>query len=226
MKVTAVLPAFNAEKTLAKTYDAIPKDHVQEVILVDDASRDGTVAEARKINNLIVLVHEQNRGYGGNQKTCYTEALKRGADFVIMIHPDFQYDPAYVPDMLVPLKEGQADMVLGSRFITSDPRKGGMVWWRYWGNRFLTTIQNFVLSTKLHECHSGYRAYTRRLLEKIPFHTFSDDFVFDSQMLASVARHGLRIGEVPIPTSYTSDSSSISFKRSVKYGLATLRSLF
>lgn len=225
MKVTAVLPAFNAEKTLRKTYDAIPRDVVDEVILVDDASTDKTVARAEEIDDLIVVVHEKNKGYGGNQKTCYTTALARGADIVVMIHPDFQYDPTYVPHLVRPLKEGTADLVMGSRFMNNDPRRGGMVWWRYFGNRFLTTMQNMVLGTTLSEGHSGYRAYTRDLLLKIPYQTFSDNFVFDAQLLVAVAKLRGRIAEVPIPTRYTSDSSSISFRRSVRYGLATLQTL-
>lgn len=225
MKVTAVLPAFNAEKTLRRTWEAIPKNHVHEVILVDDASTDNTVARAEEIDGLIVILHEKNKGYGGNQKTCYTEALKRGADVVIMIHPDFQYDPSYVPQMIKPILENKTDLVMGSRFLDSDPRAGGMIWWRYWGNRFLTTMQNFVLGTHLSEGHSGYRAYSRKLLEIIPYQKFSDDFVFDSQMLVAVTRRRLPITEVTIPTRYTADSSSISFPASVRYGLATLQSL-
>jgi len=225
VKVTAVLPAFNAAKTLRKTYDAIPKNVVHEVILVDDASADDTVERAREISGLIVVVHEENKGYGGNQKTCYREALRRGADLVIMIHPDFQYDPGYVPDIVRPLHEGKADMVMGSRFLHADPRTGGMPWWRYWGNRFLTTVQNSVLGSRLSEGHSGYRAYRRELLEQVPFDQFSNDFVFDAQMLKHVARRRLRVTEVPIPTSYTSESSSISFRASVRYGFAVLRTL-
>lgn len=225
LKVTAVLPAFNAERTVQKTYDAIPKDVVDEVILVDDASSDDTVAQAEQIRDLIVIVHEQNKGYGGNQKTCYSEALRRGADIVIMIHPDFQYDPSYVPAMIAPIVAGGADMVMGSRFLSGDPREGGMIWWRYLGNRFLTSLQNFVLNTRLSEGHSGYRAYSRKLLATVPFKHFSDDFVFDAQMLVAVAKLGFKIGEAPIPTRYTSDSSSISFRRSVRYGLATLATL-
>lgn len=225
MKVTAVLPAFNAEKTLHKTYQAIPRDYVQEVILVDDASTDATVQEAEKIDDLILVVHEENKGYGGNQKTCYSEALRRDADIVIMIHPDFQYDPRYVPQMIEPIIKDEADLVLGSRFMQSDPREGGMVWWRYWGNRFLTTTQNAALGITLSEGHSGYRAYNRKLLETIPYTSFSDNFVFDSEMLVAAAHAKMRIREVPIPTRYTSDSSSISFPASVRYGLATLRSL-
>lgn len=225
MKVAAVLPAFNAEKTLRRTYEAIPKDHVHEVILVDDASTDETSREARTISDLIVILHEHNKGYGGNQKTCYAEALRRGADVVVMIHPDFQYDPTYVPSMIAPVLGGEADMVLGSRFLAQDPRAGGMVWWRYWGNRFLTSMQNMILGTRLSEGHSGYRAYNRELLEAIPWRTFSDSFVFDSQMIAAVARQRLKIAEVAVPTRYTSESSSIPFWSSVTYGLQTLKSL-
>lgn len=224
-KVTAVLPAFNAAKTVQKTYDAIPKDYVQEVILVDDASTDDTVARAKTIPELIVVVHQKNRGYGGNQKTCYTEALRRGADVVVMIHPDFQYDPQYVPQMIIPILNGNSDIVMGSRFLRADPRQGGMVWWRYWGNRFLTTLQNLVLQTRLSEGHSGYRAYSRRVLETVPMTKFSDDFVFDGQMLVAVATKKFRISEVPIPTRYTSESSSIPFKSSVRYGFAILKTL-
>lgn len=226
MKVTAVLPAFNAEKTLQKTYDAIPKDHVHEVILVDDASTDSTVTRAEEIDDLIVIAHGKNQGYGGNQKTCYTEALKRGADIIIMIHPDFQYDPTYVPHITKPIIEQQADLVLGSRFIEGDPRLSGMVWWRYWGNRLLTTLQNLILGTKLSEGHSGYRAYSRRMLTQIPYQKFSDNFVFDSQMLRAAAKQKIRITEVAIPTRYTKESSSISFTASVRYGLETLLTLF
>lgn len=225
MKVTAVLPAFNAEKTLQKTYEAIPKDTVHEVILVDDASTDKTVSRAEEIDNLIVIVHEKNKGYGGNQKTCYQEALRRGADVIVMIHPDFQYDPTYVPRLVQPLHAGRAEMVMGSRFLNQDPRSSGMPRWRYFGNRFLTIMQNAALGTNLSEGHSGYRAYTRRLLETVPYQHFADGFVFDSQMLAAVAALGLRISEVPIPTRYTSDSSSLSFSGSVRYGFATLRTL-
>lgn len=226
MKVTAVLPAFNAEKTLHKTYHAIPRAHVHEVILVDDASTDQTVAQAEKLNDLIIVMHTKNLGYGGNQKTCYTEALRRGADVVIMIHPDFQYNPAYVPQMIEPIIRGEADIVFGSRFLNADPRQGGMVWWRYWGNRFLTTMQNVRLGTRLSEGHSGYRAYHRRALTRIPFQKFSDNFVFDAEMIVAATRTGAAIKEVSIPTKYTSESSSISFLKSVKYGFATLKTLW
>jgi len=225
MKVTAVLPAFNAARTVRKTYDAIPKQHVHEVILVDDASTDTTINAARDIPDLIVIVHERNKGYGGNQKTCYQEALKRGADIVIMIHPDFQYDPSYVPKLIEPLIANQADMVMGSRFLAGDPRAGGMHWWRYWGNKFLTSVQNRLLGIKLSEGHSGYRAYRRELLEQVPFKNFSDDFVFDGQMLVAASVKQFRIKEVPIPTRYTSDSSSIPFFDSVRYGFKILQTL-
>ena len=225
MKVIAVLPAYNAEKTVQKTYDAIPKHVVSQIILVDDASTDKTVKEANKIDDLVVILHKENRGYGGNQKTCYTEALARGADIIIMIHPDFQYDPSYVPKMIEPILENKADMVMGSRFLNKDPRKFNMPSWRYWGNRFLTTLQNWRLGTNLSEGHSGYRAYRRSLLEKVPFRKFSDNFVFDSQMLVAVANAKYRIKEVEIPTKYAQESSSISFSASVRYGFATLKSL-
>ncbi len=225
MKITAVLPAYNAEKTLEKTYNAIPKDVVHEIILVDDASTDETVREAKKISDLIVIIHEKNNGYGGNQKTCYIEAIKRNADIIIMIHPDFQYDPSYVPKMIAPILNGQADMVMGSRFLNQDPRKFNMPAWRYWGNRFLTTLQNLRLGTHLSEGHSGYRAYSRKLLLGIPYTSFSDSFVFDAQMLVAVAEAKYRIAEIAIPTRYAQESSSISFVASVRYGFATLKSL-
>jgi|SRR3989344_908985 len=225
LKVTAVLPAFNAAATIRRTYDAIPKNVVHEVILVDDASSDETVAVAEAIPGLHVIVHPRNRGYGGNQKTCYDEALRRGAEIVVMIHPDFQYDPSKVQQMIAPLREGAADMVIGSRFLNGNPRRQGMDWWRCCGNRLLTSLQNAVLGTSLSECHSGYRAYTRALLETVPYRRFSDDFSFDSQMIAVVARRRMRITEVAIPVRYASDSSSISFCKSVRYGLATLKTL-
>lgn len=226
MKITAVLPAFNSEKTLRKTYDAIPKNVISEVILVNNASSDNTRAIAEKIPGLLVINHERNRGYGGSQKTCYREAIERGADIVIMIHSDFQYDPAYIPQMVQPIIDSRYDMVMGSRFLREDPRSSGMNWWRYWGNRLLSTLQARMLGVRLSEFHSGYRAYNRKLLTEVPYQKFSDDFVFDSQMIAAVARRGLRIGEVPIPTNYHNDCSSLSFWGGVKFGLATLKTLF
>ena len=226
MKVVLVLPSFNAARTLRRTWEAIPKDCADEIILVDDASTDETVAIAEGITGLHVIRHPENRGYGANQKTCYTEALKRGADIVVMLHPDFQYDPSRVPHMIEPIASGNADMVIGSRFLQSDPRTGGMVWWRYYGNRFLTTLQNGILKTRLSECHSGYRAYSRVLLQSVPYHTFSDRFAFDSQMISATARRKFSIAEVAIPARYLSDSSSISFAQSVRYGASTLLTLF
>jgi glycosyltransferase involved in cell wall biosynthesis len=225
MRVIAVLPAYNAAGTVQKTCAAIPQGSVAEIILVDDCSSDDTVQVAGTIPGVTVIRHPENRGYGGNQKTCYNTALEHGADVVIMIHPDFQYDPSRVPEMTAPLIAGKADMVMGSRFLHEDPRKSSMVWWRYFGNRFLTAVQNLVLGAKLSECHSGYRAYTADLLRTIPYNAFSNDFVFDSQMIAAVARKKLRIAEVSIPVRYLSDSSSISFRRSVRYGLTTLLTL-
>ncbi len=225
MRVIAVLPAYNAAETVEKTCAAIPPGSVSDIILVDDCSRDATVEVASRIPGVTVIRHAENRGYGGNQKTCYKTALERGADAVIMIHPDFQYDPSRVPQMIAPLAQGRADMVLGSRFLEGDPRKSGMVWWRFYANRMLTALQNLMLGVKLSECHSGYRAYTADLLRTVPFERFSDDFVFDSQMIAAVARRKLRIAEVAIPVRYLSDSSSISFTRSVRYGIATLLTL-
>ena len=225
MKTIVVLPAFNAADTLERTWEAIPKHLVDEVILVDDASTDGTLAVAAGLPGLHVVRHPRNRGYGGNQKTCYDEALERGAAIVVMLHPDFQYDPANISGMIGPIRDGECDMVIGSRFMTEDPRKNGMHWWRYYGNRLLTFLQNLALGTHLSECHSGYRAYSRTLLENVPYHAFSDRFAFDSQMIASVARKGFRIGEEPISARYFPDSSSITFGSSVRYGLSTLLTL-
>lgn len=226
MKVTVVMPAYNAADTLKSTYDAIPKACADEVILVDDASQDNTINEARKIPELIVIGNKKNKGYGGNQKVCYREALRRGADIVVMLHPDFQYDPARIPEMTDIIKNGEADMVLGSRFLREDPRSGGMPWWRYYGNRFLTTVQNTLMGASLAEWHTGYRAYTAEALRNIPYEKFSDSFVFDSQMLITAVKMRMRIKEVTVPTRYLSDSSSISFSSSVKYGIATLGALF
>lgn len=218
------MPAYNAERTISKTVAGIPSGAVDEIILVDDASRDNTVRVARALG-LTVIVHPENRGYGGNQKTCYTEALRSGAEVVVMVHPDFQYNPRLIPEFSRPLLQNTADAVIGSRFLQGDPRAGGMPWWKYYGNRVLTRAQNIAFSSHFSECHSGYRAYHRRVLEDVPFHTFSDNFVFDSEMLLHLVRGGFRIAEVPIPTRYEADSSSLDFPGSVRYGLATLRTL-
>lgn len=220
-KVIVVMPAYNAAKTLRLTYDAIPKDDVYQVILVDDGSRDETLKIAKELN-LEVFVHTRNFGYGGNQKTCYTEALKAGADIVVMLHPDYQYDPSLLPNVIAPIKKGDADVVLGSRLLGGDVVKQGMPWWKYLGNRFLTGIQNQVLHQALAEYHTGYRAFSRRVLEEVPFLLNSDNFVFDQEMLVQAIHLGFRIEEVPVPTRYFAEASSASFSASVVYGASIL----
>jgi len=220
-KVIVVMPAYNAAKTLRITYDAIPKGDVYQVILVDDGSRDETLKIAKDLN-LEVFVHTRNFGYGGNQKTCYTEALKAGADIVVMLHPDYQYDPSLLPNVIAPIKKGDADVVLGSRLLGGDVVKQGMPWWKYLGNRFLTAIQNHVLHQTLAEYHTGYRAFSRRVLEEVPFLLNSDNFVFDQEMLVQAVHLGFRIKEVPVPTRYFAEASSASFGASVVYGVSIL----
>ncbi|HYJ15114.1 MAG TPA: glycosyltransferase family 2 protein [Candidatus Limnocylindria bacterium] len=220
-KVIVVMPAYNAAKTLRITYDAIPKDDVYQVILVDDGSRDETLKIAKELN-LEVFVHTRNFGYGGNQKTCYTEALKAGAEIVVMLHPDYQYDPSLLPNVIAPIKNGDADVVLGSRLLAGEVVKQGMPWWKYLGNRFLTGIQNQVLRQSLAEYHTGYRAFSRRVLEEVPFLLNSDNFVFDQEMLVQVVHLGFRIKEVPVPTRYFAEASSASFAASVVYGVSIL----
>lgn len=212
-----VMPAYQAEQTLRRTVDELPRDQVDHLLLVDDASRDGTVAVALALG-LDVRTHPRNRGYGANQKTCYREAIHLGATAVVLLHPDCQYDPAAVPNLLEPINDGRADITFGSRFADgADPRTGGMPYYRYLGNRFTTWVQNHLLGTHFTEMHSGMRAYTRAALERLNFTEFSDDFVFDTQMLVRAHALGLRIIEVPIPTRYSSDSSSISIPRSLRY---------
>lgn len=220
-KVVVVMPAYNAAATLVETYGQIPKDIVAEVLLVDDASRDETVAVARKLN-IPTLVHPENRGYGANQKTCYTEALRRGADIVVMLHPDYQYDPRLIPDMIRPIQNGEADLVLGSRLMGVDGRDYGMPAYKYFANRFLTFIENRVMGTRLSELHTGYRAYARRLLTTIPYLRNSDDFVFDSQVLFQAVAFGFKISEISVPCRYMPDASSVNFIGGVRYGLSTL----
>jgi len=220
-KIVVVMPAYNAAKTLRLTYDAIPKEDVDHMILVDDASRDETLQVARELK-LEVFVHGRNYGYGGNQKTCYTEALKAGADIVVMLHPDYQYDPTLLPNLVEPLKEGTADVVLGSRLMQGNVVEQGMPWWKFMGNRFLTGIQNRVLKQNLTEYHTGYRAFSRRVLEEVPFLLNSDNFVFDQEMLVQAMHLGFRIKEVPVPTRYFAEASSASFSASVTYGLSIL----
>lgn len=225
-KVIIVLPAYNAEKTLAKTLKDIPAGLAEQIILVDDASHDNTVAMARSLG-LTVIRHEKNRGYGGNQKTCYAEALSRGADIVIMIHPDYQYDSRVAGLMTGFIDLGICDVMFGSRIRTrGEALSGGMPFYKYVANRFLTIVENFILGTNLGETHSGFRAYSREVLEKLPWRLNSDDFVFDQQFIVQACHFGFRMGDVPVPTRYGSDASSINFRRSVVYGLGIFWTLF
>jgi glycosyltransferase involved in cell wall biosynthesis len=224
-KVVAVMPAYNAAATLEKTYRDLPTDSVDEVLVVDDASRDGTVAIARALG-LSVVVHPENRGYGANQKTCYDEALRRGAGIVVMIHPDYQYDSRLTPHVVGFVQAGVCDVVLGSRIRTRREALGcGMPAWKYVSNRVLTIIQNVVLGQNLGEFHSGFRAYSREVLETIPYHENSDGFLFDAQFLAQAIHFGFRLGDVPVPVRYMAEASSIGFWRSVGYGVGTLWTL-
>ena len=218
------MPAYNAEKTLARTYADIPKDYVEEVILVDDASRDGTVEEARRLG-IHVVVHPKNRGYGGNQKTCYRTALQRGADIVVMVHPDHQYDPAVIPHLIQPLLGGECDAVFGSRMLGGRPLQGGMPKWKYLGNIFLTAVENATFLIYLTEYHSGFRAYSRRYLASVNLEANSDGFVFDTEIIAQAMAKGLKIREIPIETRYFDDASQIAFGPSVLYGLGILKTL-
>ena len=221
-KVVVVLPAYKAEKTLERTYMDIPHDIVDNVILVDDASDDNTVAVAERLG-LQIFIHENNRGYGANQKTCYTEALKQGADIVVMLHPDYQYDPRLVTAMAAMLASEIYDIALGSRILTVSPLKGGMPLYKYVSNRFLTFIQNLLLGTKLSEFHTGYRAFSSKVLEDLPLSKNSNDFIFDNQMLTQAIAFGFRVGEISCPTKYFPEASSISFHRSVTYGAGVLK---
>jgi glycosyltransferase involved in cell wall biosynthesis len=221
-RIIAVMPAYNAAASLEKTYRDIPSGSVDEVIVVDDASRDDTVAVARALG-LTVIVHPANRGYGANQKTCYDAALERGADIVVMIHPDYQYDSRLIPFLTGFIEAGVCDVVLGSRIRTRrEALACGMPIYKYVANRFLTVIENIALGQNLGEWHSGFRAYTRRALETIPYHANGDGFVFDSQFLVQAVHFGFRLGDVPVPVRYMAEASSINFRRSVAYGLGTL----
>ena len=221
-KVVVVLPAYHAEKTLVMTYKDIPMDVVDDVVLVDDCSADNTVAEARKLGIRNVVVHEKNKGYGGNQKTCYTKALALGADIVVMVHPDYQYAPKLITAMASMIASGEYDVVLGSRVLGTGALKGGMPVYKYISNRFLTLAENLLLGEKISEYHTGYRAFSRQVLETLPLNENSDDFVFDNQMLAQSVWFGFRIGEISCPTKYFEDASSINFRRSVIYGFGVL----
>jgi glycosyltransferase involved in cell wall biosynthesis len=221
-KVVVVLPAYNAEKTLRATYDEIPRNIVDEIILVDDASADHTVAVAESIGIRHVIRHEKNRGYGGNQKTCYARALELGADIVVMLHPDYQYTPKLITAMASIIANGLYPVVLGSRILGNGARSGGMPPYKYVSNRFLTLAQNFLMGQKLSEYHTGYRAFSREVLVTINWKDNSDDFVFDNQMLAQICFAGFQIAEVTCPTRYFKEASSINFARSVKYGMGVL----
>lgn len=222
MKVVVVMPAYKAEKTLERTYNEIPHDIVDNVVLVDDASDDKTVAVAERLG-LHIFIHKKNRGYGANQKTCYREALKLGADIVIMLHPDYQYDPRLVTAMAAMVASELYDVVLGSRILGNTQLRGGMPAYKYISNRFLTFIQNILLKVKISEYHTGYRAFSRKLLEELPILSNSDDFIFDNQMLTQSIAFGFRVGEISCPTKYFPEASSINFYRSVVYGLGVLK---
>jgi glycosyltransferase involved in cell wall biosynthesis len=221
-RITIVLPAYNAAQTLRRTHAEIPHDIVDDIILTDDASTDETVTEALKLG-LHVIRHDQNRGYGGNQKTCYQEALARGADIVVMLHPDYQYSPRLVTAMAAMLTSRQFDAVLASRILGRGALCGGMPLYKYLANRALTFAENLLLGIKLSEYHTGYRAWTREVLERLPLLACSNDFVFDNQMIAQTVHFGYRIGEISCPTNYFPEASSINFQRSVTYGLGVLR---
>ena len=221
-RIAVVLPAFNAEQTLRQTFDEIPHDIVDDVILTDDASTDGTVDLAQGLG-IHTMRHQRNRGYGGNQKTCYAEALKRGADIVIMLHPDYQYSPRLVPAMASMLTSGDYDGVMASRILGKGALRGGMPLYKYVANRGLTLAQNVLMNAKMSEYHTGYRAWTRELLQRLPLHACSDDFVFDNQMIAQAHYFGFRIGEISCPTRYFAEASSINLRRSIVYGAGVLR---
>jgi glycosyltransferase involved in cell wall biosynthesis len=220
-RVVVVMPAYNAARTLERTYRDIPHDLVDRIILVDDVSRDDTVAIARQLG-LDVIIHRQNLGYGGNQKTCYDAALAAGADAVVMLHPDYQYDATCIPDLVQPILDCEKDLMLGSRFL-GDPLAGGMPRWKYVSNRFLTGLENFAFGLHLSEYHTGFRAYSRDLLESIPYRLNSNNFVFDQELVAQAVACKMRIGEIRVPTRYFAEASSVGFRRSVVYGLSTLR---
>lgn len=220
-KIVVVMPAYNAEKTLSQTYHDVPHDIVDEVILIDDASADNTVEIARSLG-LNVFRHEKNKGYGGAQKTCYSRALQSGADIVVMVHPDYQYDPRTIPDLILPLLEKRCDAVFGSRMLGKRFLEGGMPLWKFYGNIILTAIGNIMMKTYLTEWHSGFRAYSRRYLEKVNFSGNSDNFVFDTQMIIQGIYHGLKIYEIPIEARYFKEASSIDFFQSVVYGFSIL----
>lgn len=222
-KIVVVMPAYNAEKTLEMTFNEIPFDIVDDVIIVDDCSHDNTLAEAEKLGIKYIIPHEKNKGYGANQKTCYKKALDLDADIVIMLHPDYQYTPKLIHSMAYIISNGLYPVVLGSRILGKGAIKGGMPYYKYMANRFLTASQNILINAKLSEYHTGYRAYSRNVLETINFEENSDDFVFDNEILSQILYAGFEIAEITCPTKYFAEASSINFKRSVKYGFGVLR---
>jgi glycosyltransferase involved in cell wall biosynthesis len=224
-KVVVVMPAYNAGRTLRMTYEELPKDTVNLVILVDDGSTDATLEVARQLG-LQIFVHNRNYGYGANQKTCYAEALRAGAEIVVMVHPDYQYDPRLLPQIIAPIVAGEADVVLGSRIKSGSALQGGMPWWKYVANRALTGLENLVFGLRLSEYHTGYRAFTREVLESANFGANSDGFVFDQEIIAQVVGAGFRIAEIAVPTRYFPEASSASFVASSVYGLRILSVLF
>jgi glycosyltransferase involved in cell wall biosynthesis len=220
-RIVVVMPAYNAARTLERTFREVPRDIVDEIVLTDDASQDETVQVARELG-IRTLVHDRNRGYGGNQKTCYAEALRLGAVVTVMLHPDYQYTPRLIAAMATLIVDGPYDVVLGSRILGGRARSGGMPLYKYVSNRFLTASQNLLCGSKLSEFHTGYRAFARKVLETLPLLENSDDFVFDNQMLAQAIHAGFEIGEISCPTAYFPEASSINFRRSVRYGLGVL----
>ena len=225
-RIVIVMPAYNAARTIKKTYGDIPKELNAKVIVVDDASGDKTVDIAKKMG-LKTFVHPNNLGYGGNQKTCYWEALKNNPDVVVMIHPDYQYDATLTKEMVRPILDKRFDIMLGSRVRSrKEALQGGMPWWKYFANRFLTMTENIITGLNLSEYHTGFRAYSRRALKQVPFQRFSNDFVFDQEILISAVSFGFKIGEIPVPVRYFPEASSINLIRSIKYGLETLKVLF
>ena len=225
-KIVVVLPAYNAALTLEKTYKEIPFELVDEVILVDDDSKDNTLELAKKLGIKHIIHHEENKGYGGNQKTCYKKALELGADIVVMLHPDYQYTPLLIPSMVSIIGSGLYPVVFGSRILGKSALTGGMPKYKYISNRFLTFVQNILMDQKLTEYHTGYRAYSGEVLKKINFDLNSDDFIFDNEMIALIFYNGFNIAEITCPTKYFDDASSINFRRSLKYGLGVLRVSF
>jgi len=224
-KIIVVMPAYNAEKTLKKTLTDMSPNIADEIILVDDGSHDKTVILAKKLG-LKTFVHSQNRGYGGNQKTCYSLALNAGADIVVMIHPDYQYDSSLLGEIIRPIEQKRFDIVLGSRIRSrTKALEGGMPVYKYYSNRFLTILENIILDQNLSEYHTGFRAFSRKVLLTLPFHKFSDDFVFDQDILISAIKEGFKIGEIQVPVRYFPDASSINFRRSLKYGIEILKDL-